>query len=73
AARPFSTQKTSGRFVALRSDRQNIQVPRGGKPLPVFLSLKGHTLHTEKATVGTRLACFSLLTNGGKIHFTLSL
>jgi len=47
AARPFSTQKTNGRFVALRSDRQNIRVPRRGRQLPVFSSLRA-TRSTRK-------------------------
>jgi hypothetical protein len=37
--RPFSAKKRNGRFVSLRSNRQNILVVRGWRQWPVFVSL----------------------------------
>jgi hypothetical protein len=38
--RPFSAKKKNGRFVSLRTDRQNIRVVQGGRQLPVFVVLR---------------------------------
>jgi hypothetical protein len=59
AARPFSTRKLGGRFVARLTNRQNIWVSQVMETVIGLFRQACHTLHMEKATFSIRSVSFS--------------